>query len=179
MTATLPLDLAASAPASTRTWTLLIAAPVALWSTNDSHRSGPRATSASRVEWRRAGYEACAFYRLPKGLTRVRFAVTFHFQNRLRRDALNYSETAKPLIDGFGPPFVQAPTAKKPRGAAAPGWGLIPDDTPEFLESTALSIGPLWRDVLAGLDGREQRRLASKFGGLAVTVEDLSGVARW
>lgn len=161
----------------TRTWTLHIAAPVALWSTNDSHKRGPRATSANRAEWRRAGYEAAQVYRLPKRLHRIRAAVTFHFKDNLRRDALNYSETAKPVIDAFGPPFVQAPTKKRPKGASAPGWTLIPDDTPEHLESCALAIGPLWRDVLAGLDPREARRLASPFGGLTVTITDLSGVS--
>ncbi|MFI1194038.1 hypothetical protein ACH4T9_12385 [Micromonospora sp. NPDC020750] len=154
-----------------RTWTLLIPAPVALWSTNDSHKQGPRATSANRAVWRRAGYDAAALHRLPKNLTRIRASVTFHFQNALRRDALNYSETAKPVIDAFGPPFVQAPTKKRPKGASAPGWSLIPDDTPEHLESCALAIGPLWRDVIAGAD---TRRLDSQFGGLTVTITDLS-----
>ena len=161
---------------ATRTWTLHIAAPAALWSTNDSHKKGPRATSANRAEWRQSGYNAAAYYRLPKRLTRIRASVTFHFQNALRRDALNYSETAKPVIDAFGPPFVQAPTVKRPRGASAPGWTLIPDDTPEHLESCALAIGPLWRDVIACMDAREARRLDSEFGGLTVTITDLSGV---
>jgi hypothetical protein len=63
----------------TRSWTLLIPAPAPLWSTNDSHKKGPRATSASRVQWRSAGYVAAQKAHLPKGLSRVRFAVTFHF----------------------------------------------------------------------------------------------------
>lgn len=161
----------------TREWTLLIPAPAPLWSTNDSHRKGPRATSASRVLWRSAGFAAAQKAGLPKGLRRVRFAVTFHFKDRLRRDALNYSETAKPVIDSWGPPFVVAPTAKRPGGMSAPGYGLIPDDTPEFLAGTELSIGPLWRDVLAGLPERDQRALASPHGGLTVVITDLSEVA--
>lgn len=159
-----------------RTWTLPIPAPIALWSTNDSHKQGPRATSANRAEWRKAGYEAAQLHRLPKRIARIRLAFVFHFQNRLHRDALNYADTAKPVIDAFGPPFVQAPTAKKPKGAAAPGWTLIVNDTPEFLESTSLAIGPLWCHVLAGVDPREARRLDSKFGGLTVTITDLSEV---
>lgn len=159
-----------------RTWTLLIPGPVALWSTNDSHKQGPRATSANRAEWRRAGYAAAAQHRLPKNLTRIRLGFVFHFQNRLHRDALNYADTAKPVIDAFGPPFVQTPTAKKPKGAAAPGWTLIANDTPEFLESTSLAIGPLWRDVVAG-DPLDGWRLDSKFGGLTVTITDLSAVS--
>lgn len=157
----------------TRSWTLLIPAPAQLWSTNDSHKKGPRASSANRVQWRSAGFAAAQKASLPKGLSRVRFSVTFHFQDRLRRDALNYSETAKPVIDSWGPPFLQAPTAKKPSGSAAPGWTLIPDDTPQFLESTSLAIGPLWREVLADLPERERRALASQHGGLTVVITDL------
>jgi hypothetical protein len=155
-------------------WTLLIPAPVPLWSTNDSHRRGPRATSANRKEWRQAGYNAARKAGLPKGLDRVRYAVSFHFADRLRRDALNYSETAKPLIDGFGPPFVQKPTKKVPQGRSAPGWSLIPDDTPQYLEATALSIGPLWCDVLAGLPEQRARILQSRWGGVTVVITDLS-----
>ncbi len=164
------------AAAETRTWTILIAAPVPLWSTNDSHNRGPRATSANRKEWRTAGYRAAQIHRLPKGLSRVRFEFTFHFPDRQKRDALNYSETAKPVVDSWGPPFVQKPTAKRPQGASAPGWALIPDDTPEFLESTSLAIGPLWREVLANLPVPQQRALASQHGGITVVITDLGSV---
>lgn len=157
----------------TRSWTLLIPAPAQLWSANDSHKRGPRATSASRVLWRQAGYVAAQKARLPKNLARIRLEFTFHFQDRQRRDALNYSETAKPVIDAWGPPFFQAPTEKKPKGASAPGWSLIPDDTPQFLESTSLAIGPLWRDVLDGLPEAQRREMESKFGGLTVVINDL------
>lgn len=160
-----------------RTWTLLMPAPAQLWSTNDSHRHGPRASSANRVHWRRAAYDLAMVRRLPKGLGLVKFEFEFHFQDRLHRDALNYSETAKPIIDGFGPPFFQAPTAKSPKGKSAPGWSLIPDDTPAHLKSATLAIGPLWRDVLAGLPEREARALASTYGGVTVVIVDLSEVA--
>lgn len=160
-----------------RTWTLLIPAPVALWSANDTHKRGPHATSANRSAWRKAGYEAAQIHRLPRHLDRIRLAFVFHFQTNHGRDALNYADTAKPVIDGFGPPFIQAPTPKKPRGSSAPGWMLIADDTPQHLESTSLAIGPLWRDVIAAADGGEVRRLTSKFGGLTVTITDLSAVS--
>lgn len=157
-----------------REWTLLIPAPAPLWSANDAHKRHPHATSANRAHWRLAGYQAAQAARLPKGLTRIRLEFTFHSKDHRRRDALNYADTAKPLVDAFGPPFVQAPTAKVPRGRSAPGWSLIPDDTPEYLASTALSIGPLWRDVLADMGLRESRRLASAHGGVTVVIADLS-----
>lgn len=155
-------------------WTLRIPAPAPLWSSNDSHRHGPRATSANRVHWRAATYTAAAAAKLPKGLSRVRIFVMFHFTDRRRRDALNYADTAKPIVDAFGPPFVVAPTVKASRGKAAPGWGLIPDDTPEYLEFAAPLIGSLWRDVLAGFDAKVAHRLASPYGGVTVTIVDSS-----
>lgn len=157
-----------------RTWTMRIPAPAQLWSANDAHKANPHATSANRAHWRLAGYQAAQVARLPKGLARIRLEFTFHFKDSRKRDALNYADTAKPLVDSFGPPFVQAPTAKVPRGRSAPGWSLIPDDTPEYLASTALSIGPRWRDVLAGLPASEARRLESAHGGVTVVVVDLS-----
>jgi hypothetical protein len=162
----------------TRTWTLLMPAPAPLWSTNDSHKKGPRATSANRKQWRETAYGLAQANRLPKGLHRIRLAFVFHFPDAIRRDALNYSETAKPVIDAWGPPFFQAPTRKDPKGKSAPGWSLIPDDTPAHLESTSLAIGPLWRTVLAGLDPKAARALQSPYGGITVTITDLSGVCR-
>lgn len=159
-----------------RTWTLLIAAPAQMWSSNDAHQKGPHATSANRKKWREAAYDAARLAQLPKHLGRVRFEITFHFRDRARRDALNYAETAKPVVDAFGPPFVRLPTPKKPGGSSAPGWSLIPDDTPQYLESTALGIGPLWRDVLAGLDPQQAARLVSSHGGLTVAITDLTEV---
>ncbi len=160
-------------PRTGRTWTLLIPAPAPMWSTNDSHRHGPRASSANRVHWRQAGYLAARAADLPKGVDRVRMEFTFHFANRLRRDALNYSETAKPVIDGMGPPLFHAPTEKAPAGKSAPGWGLIVDDTPEHLVSASLAIGPLWRDNLAGLDPADRKALQSAHGGLTVVVAEV------
>lgn len=163
-----------TAATAVREWTLLIPAPVPLWSANDSHDRGARATSVSRKAWRNAAYESAQKVWLPKGLSLVRFAITFHFQDRTKRDVLNYADTAKPLIDGYGPKFFQPPTKKRPAGASAPGWGLIPDDDPRYVESTSLAIGPLWREVLAGLDQRRALQLASEHGGVTVTITDLA-----
>ena len=173
MTATLTAPVPA---AGFRTWTLLIPAPAPLWSANDSHSKGFRASSANRKQWRDAAYIAAQIARLPNGLDRIRLAFVFHFPDHARRDALNYADTAKPVIDGWGPPFLRKPTPKVPAGMSAPGWGLIADDTPAHLESTSLAIGPLWRDVLASLEPGRARTLASPYGGLTVTITDLTAV---
>jgi hypothetical protein len=157
-----------------RTWTVLIPAPCALWSANDAHRSSRFSTTGTRKDWRQAGYEAAQINRLPRGLSRIRLALTFHFVKNARRDALNYADTAKPIIDAWGPPFHQAPTPKKPRGASAPGWSLIPDDTPAYLESTTLAIGPLWPAVVKAAPEYDRARLTSTFGGVTAVITELT-----
>lgn len=149
-------------------WELIIEAPCPLWSANDSHRAGPHKSSGNRKMWRNEAYRTARLHRLPRGLARVRFDIVFHFTNRARRDALNYADTAKPVIDALGPPFVQKPTPKKPKGSSAPGWSLIPDDTPQYLASTTLSIGPLWRDAVAGSINAD-----NVWGGLTLTITEL------
>jgi hypothetical protein len=64
--------------------------------------------------------------------------------------------------------------------ASAKAAGVVVDDTavtPQYLAGTELSIGPLWRDVLAELPERQRRALTSPFGGLTVGIVDLSEVA--
>lgn len=164
-----------AADAAARTWTLLIAAPCKHININDSHGRAWAGTSKLRKEWRKAAYKAAAAAQLPKGLDRVRIDIVLHFTRGGHRDALNYADTAKPVIDAFGPPFRQAPTEKRPNGTNAPGWLLIPDDTPEHLEASPILIGPVWREMLAGLTVAQQWRLQSQFGGLTVTITDLTG----
>ena len=157
-----------------RIWRLILAAPCQLWSANDSHREGRFKTTAIRKAWREHTYEQIRTARLPKGVARVSFGIVFHFTDAARRDSLNYADTAKPIVDAFGPPFVQKPTVKKPAGAASPGWSLIPDDGPREVESTELSIGALWQDVITADDWTLTRpdviALDRGWGGVTVVV---------
>lgn len=131
-----------------RIWRLILPAPYRLWSANDAHRESPYKTADMRKAWRTYTYTRIVAARLPQGLARVSFDIAFHFTDAARRDSLNYADTAKPIIDAFGPPFVQKPTAKKPAGAAAPGASVIADDTDAYVETTSLSVGDLWQDVI-------------------------------
>jgi hypothetical protein len=129
-----------------RIWRLTLAAPHPIWSANDVRRKGDMQEAKMRKEWRTHTYSRIAAAKLPQHLPRVSLSIVFHFTTAGRRDALNYAATAKPIIDAFGPPFVQKPTIKKPSGSFAPGWSLIDDDDPRHVEDTDLSIGTLWQD---------------------------------
>jgi hypothetical protein len=99
------------------------------------HSIAPR-----RRKWREAAYWQAAAAKLPKGITKVRIDVTLRFTINRRRDAPNYyPEVIKPCVDALSPPK----TVKSGKGERVePGWGLVPDDTAEFLELSAPEIGP-------------------------------------
>lgn len=157
-----------------RVWRWVLPAPCQMWSANDEHKGNEYDTARIRKTWRSAIVDRLTADRAPTGVQRVSFSIVFHFTTDGRRDALNYASTAKPIIDGFGPPFVQKPTAKKPAGAYSPGYGFIPDDTPRYVEDTSLSIGPLWQDVITA-DGwdltlADVAALDRGWGGVTVVV---------
>lgn len=76
--------------------------------------------------------------KLPKGLARVRIDIVIAPEHR-RRDNEAYRPTCKAIVDGLGPPFVRRPTQTF-RGAAAPGYGLIPNDNPKHLDGEHLHV---------------------------------------
>lgn len=157
-----------------RIWKLILPAPCQLWSANDEHRGNEYDTARIRKTWRGAVFDRLSAIDAPTGLPRVRFSIVFHFTSDGRRDALNYASTAKPIIDGFAPPFLQKPTKAKPRGSFSPGYGMIPDDTPRHVEATELSIGDLWQDVITADDYpltlADVTALDRKWGGVTVVV---------
>lgn len=157
-----------------RIWRMVLAAPYRLWSANDTHRESPYKTADMRKAWRTHTYHAIKAAGLPQGLARVSFSFAFHFTDAARRDSLNYADTVKPIIDAFGPPFVQKPTAKKPGGASAPGASVIADDTDAYVEAIDLSIGPLWQDVITADGWRltlaDVNALDRGWGGVTVVL---------
>lgn len=113
----------------TRTWQLAIPAPAVMYSANT--RVFWRRTYEARKEWRNASFLYATKARLPKSLAKVRIDVVVHFTVNRNRDNENYSpHVGKPIADGLA----------KPHGAA-PGYGLIVDDTPEFLDGPFITIG--------------------------------------
>lgn len=121
----------------TRTWTLAIPAPEPMKSANA--REHWRAVSRSRRKWREAAYLRAAAAKLPRGLRRVCIDVELRFTSVRRRDAPNYHPTViKPIVDALGP---QRIVRGKNGTRVELGWGLIPDDTAEYLDLTVPHIG--------------------------------------
>lgn len=119
------------------TWTLTIPAPTPMQTSN--RREHWRATARRRKQWREAAYLRAASMKLPHGLLKVRVDVELRFTTRRRRDAPNYySDVIKPCIDAIGP---QRRVRTQNGERIELGWGLIPDDTAEFLDLTAPRIG--------------------------------------
>lgn len=118
---------------SGRSWTLLIPAPC--WLTANDRRI-PRAKAGDIAAWRLAAFERAKLAKLPRGLDRVRIdCVAFiHGQNKVVREADNLAPTRKAAVDGLGP---DRRTARTPR---AVGYGLVPDDSDEHVELTAVRI---------------------------------------
>jgi hypothetical protein len=157
-----------------RVWRVILPAPHALWSANDTHRKGRFDVSAARKAWRHASYNAVRAAGIPQGLPRVSLSLVWHFTDDGRRDSLNYADTAKPIIDGMAAPFIQKPTIKKPSGAYAPGALIIADDTDAYVEDTNLKIGPLWQDVITA-DGytltlADLTALDNEWGGVTIVI---------
>lgn len=148
---------------ATRTWTVAIPAPAPMKTANrNEHWS---AGSRRRRAWRETAYARIALANLPRGLSRIRVEVELRFTVSRRRDAPNYyTDVIKPCIDALSPER----KVKKQNGAGyrlERGWGVIPDDTAEFLDLTAPTIGPV---VSKGLH---------PYGLVVLTITDLSAVA--
>lgn len=127
-----------AAMTETRVWTLMIPAPTAMQTSN--RREHWRAIAPRRRAWRESAYWHAAAAKLPKGLGRVRIDVELRFTTNRRRDAPNYyPEVIKPCVDALSPPK----QVKSKNGVRVePGWGLVSDDTAEFVDLTAPTIGP-------------------------------------
>ncbi|GGM53774.1 hypothetical protein ACFFX1_54685 [Dactylosporangium sucinum] len=149
------------------TWTLRFPAPDRMLSVNGNVYW--RTRHSLTTSWREATWAHARAAKLPTGLARVRLDFELRFPSaRSDRDAANYHTlVVKPATDGFGPPFRQVITRGKRAGqvSTAPGYGLIADDTPEFLDGPHVTLGPKVEDPKR-----------CPFGEVVVTITDLSEV---
>jgi hypothetical protein len=148
-----------TAVTETRTWTLTIPAPAPMYSENSRHhwsKTGPAVKS-----WREASYLYAIQSKLPKGLRRVRIDVELHFITAGGRDRYNYHRyVAKPITDGLSKPrTVNGKTGVR----VEPGYELIPDDNPIFLDGPFITIG-------AKVDKKQY-----PLGLAVVTITDIGG----
>lgn len=124
-----------------RMWAIDIPAPAEMISVNGNPHW--RKTSPARKAWRQAVYTHARAAKLPVGLRRVRIDVELRFTRGGRRDAANYhSHVAKPIVDGLGPAI---DTIRGGKRLVAPGYGLIPDDTAEYLDGPFLRLGQTYK----------------------------------
>lgn len=143
-----------------RVWTLRFPAPAPMLSVNGNPHW--RKTSPIRKTWREAMFVHAKAAKLPTGLPRVRFEVELRFPTASRHDASNYhANVVKPLVDAIGP---EIDTVRGGKPVKAVGYGLIPDDTAQYLDGPYPHEGPKVGDPKR-----------CPFGEVTVTITDLSG----
>lgn len=144
------------------TWTLRFPAPDRMLSVNGNPHW--RTTSPIRKAFREAMFVHAKAAKLPTGLARIRVDIVLRFPTAAKHDGANYhGNVGKPLVDAIGP-AINTVRAGKP--IVAPGLGVIPDDTAEFLDGPFLRSGPKVDDPKR-----------CPFGQVVVTITDLSEVA--
>ena len=143
----------------TRTWELTIPAPAKMLSENS--RLHWRVSAPAVKAWREASFLYATQAKLPKHLGRVRLDVVLHFTDARERDSLNFHRyVIKPLTDGLCRPR----TVNGKCGIRVePGYQLVDDDSPRFLDGPFPTIG-------AKVD-----RKVHPLGLAVVTITELGG----
>lgn len=118
-------------------WMLVIPAPCDWVNANYRGHWAPKAKLVKK--WRQTTVVYARQARLPVGLARVRIDVMLRFTTRHRRDAANYEPTLKGVIDGLCRDKTHI--NKRGRKVDAPGYGLIWDDEPSYLDGPFPRIG--------------------------------------
>jgi hypothetical protein len=153
-------NLPATVSSAGRVWTLTFPAPDRMLSVNSGNQHWRR-TSPIHKTWREAMYLHAKAAKLPTGLARVRLDFVLRFPRAGRIDAGNYyTHVVKPCVDGLGPAINKMRAGKR---VVAVGYGLIPDDTAQYLDGPRVVLGDPIRDK------------AMPYGQVVVTITDLSG----
>jgi hypothetical protein len=146
-------------------WRLTFPAPAPMLSVNSGNQHWRR-TSSIHKTFREAMYVHAKAAKLPVGLRRVRMEFVLRFPRAGRQDIGNYyTHTIKPCVDGLGPQSVRV-NRRSTNGtwtqSIAVGYGLIADDTAEFLDGPHVLLGEPVRDK------------TMPYGQVTVTIADLS-----
>lgn len=123
------LPAAPRSPAA-RSWRLALPAPTKWLDAN--RRAGMHHMARAREvkTWRTLAWAKAREAKLPKGLARVQITATLWFPTNRHRDRENFYDAVKPVIDGL----------TVPRKAGGIGYGLIQDDTPQYLAPVVLEM---------------------------------------
>ena len=144
-------------------YVLHIPAPTVPLSKNSSPSRFRRAQIVKA--WRATAFQCAQVARLPKGLARVRIDVALRFATSRHRDEANYHDTAKPIVDALGPEIKYWRNSRGQRTLIyAPGYGLIANDTPQYLDGPHVTIGEVLPKNVYGPECV-----------VTVTITDLSG----
>jgi hypothetical protein len=123
----LPAEPPVAAP---RSWRLELPAPTKWLDANRRARMHHMARSKEVKAWRTLAWAKAREAKLPTGLARVQITATLWFAQNRHRDRENYYDAVKPVIDGL----------TVPRRAGQVGYGLIKDDTPDYLAPVVLEL---------------------------------------
>lgn len=121
-------------------WKIEIPAPYPLgWITANERPANHKVAAAQRRQWRLHAYAYGQKVRrlLPCGLTYVKTEICFQVKTYNRRDPLNFAETAKPIIDAFGP---TRKYKRKTGWVHEPGLGVYVDDDAAHLAGPSLYL---------------------------------------
>ncbi|MEV0646043.1 hypothetical protein AB0I28_12335 [Phytomonospora sp. NPDC050363] len=137
-------------------------APAPFMNSNDrlSRWEKARRTKA----WRSSAFLLARVNHLPQGLERIRVDAVLYFTTARDRDTSNYELTLKPIVDALGPDKSRVSKDKQGRlkRVEAPGWGVIPNDTPKHLSGPHIVLDEIpLGDVLS-------------FGKVQLTITDLT-----
>lgn len=113
-----------------RSWRLELPAPTKWLDANRRTTMHHMARSREVKTWRTLAFYKAQQAKLPKGLSRVQITATLWFPTNRHRDRENYYDAVKPVIDGL----------TVPRKAGCVGYGLIQDDTPQYLAPVVLKM---------------------------------------
>jgi hypothetical protein len=148
-----------------KVWIMRFPAPAPMISTN-TNRSW-RATSPVKKQWRDATFRYAQLWKLPTGLQKVHIRVELRFPVGGRRDPPNYyGLVAKPIVDGLasGRRYTITKGSNAGTRVIENGYGLIPDDSPTYLEDLKIVVIPGGGSI--------------GYGEVGVIITDLSGASR-
>lgn len=121
----------------------------------------PPLTANQRLHWaakaritadvRRTAMLLARAARLPRDCEHVTVALHYTPRDRRRRDPSNLMPTQKALIDGLA-----AGTRRHP------GYGLVPDDTPDYVTETIPTIDPPSREAPGPRESRLYLTITTK-----------------
>lgn len=113
-------------------WKVEIPAAPCGWLSANKRPDNRHVAAKHRAEWRGHAYQFALKERrlLPRGLTYVKAEIQFQVKTYGLRDNANLYDTAKPIVDAFGP---ERNYMRKGKPVHEPGLGVYVDDNPSHL----------------------------------------------